>query len=174
MASLLTHPIVPIALGAAFGRKLVSSKLLFLGIFLSMLPDADAIGFWLGVPYAHALGHRGFTHSILFAILVAAAATPLFKENRTRAFIFLCFASASHGILDALTNGGLGVGFFIPVDNERYFFPLTPLRVSPMGVRAFISSRGLSILYTEFIWVWIPCGVIAAMGIAIRNLKARA
>jgi hypothetical protein len=34
------------------------------------------------------------------------------------------FVTASHGMLDAMTDGGLGVAFFAPFDNARYFFPM--------------------------------------------------
>src|SRR5262245_32983238 len=35
---------------------------------LSMLPDADTIGFAFGVRYADAWGHRGATHSLAFSL----------------------------------------------------------------------------------------------------------
>ena len=41
------------------------------------------------------------------------------------------FASGVHGLLDAMTDGGLGVAFFSPFDNRRYFLPWTPIRVIP-------------------------------------------
>jgi inner membrane protein len=65
-------------------------------------------------------------------------------------------ATASHGLLDGLTNGGLGVAFFAPFDSARYFFPLRPILVSPIGVGAFLSQRGLSVLLSEMTWVWPP------------------
>src|SRR5262245_31157157 len=43
----------------------------FLWASLSMLPDADVIGLPLGVDYAAPWGHRGATHSLLFAVVVA-------------------------------------------------------------------------------------------------------
>jgi inner membrane protein len=41
---------------------------------LSMLPDADVIGFSLGVPYEAPWGHRGATHSFAFTVVVGLAA----------------------------------------------------------------------------------------------------
>src|SRR5687768_4584174 len=38
---------------------------------LSMLPDADVVGFSLGVEYGDPWGHRGATHSLAFAAAVA-------------------------------------------------------------------------------------------------------
>ena len=37
--------------------------------------------------------------------------------------LYLFLSTASHGVLDALTDGGLGVAFFSPFDQTRYFFP---------------------------------------------------
>ena len=45
---------------------------------------------------------------------------------------------ASHGVLDALTDGGPGVAFLAPFDDTRYFFPWRPIRVSPLW-RGFFS-----------------------------------
>ena len=78
--------------------------------------------------------------------------------------------AASHGALDALTTGGLGVAFFSPWDLERYFFSFRPIRVSPLGIKAFFSSRGLRVLASEFWWVGLPCA--AALGLRFGFKKA--
>src|SRR5215472_19241854 len=115
MASLITHAFV----GAAFcqpGDRAWRKDPLFWGTIISgsMLPDVDSIGFHMGIPYGSLWGHRGLTHSLLFALLVAACATICLKARFRRhwklAFI-LFLAIASHGFLDAMTNGGLGVAF---------------------------------------------------------------
>jgi inner membrane protein len=69
MPTLITHPAVPLAAALLGGRK-ISGRLLVAGIIGSILPDADVIGFRLGIPYGHLLGHRGFSHSIAFALLL--------------------------------------------------------------------------------------------------------
>lgn len=141
-----------------------------------MLPDADVIAFRFGIPYEHMLGHRGLTHSLLFAGVLAGltAALPAFREKLVRIFLFLFISAASHGILDAMTSGGLGVGFFIPFNDERYFLPLRPIRVSPIGVKAFLSSWGARVLVSELVWVWLPCGVFTLLAIYLRRIRARA
>ena len=116
-------------------------------------------GFGLGVPYDDLFGHRGFTHSFFFAGLVALAVTGLLRNkiggrDLLRALVCIVAATASHGILDALTNGGLGVAFFAPFERARYFFPVRPILVSPIGLTAFLTGRGLSVLASEMIWVW--------------------
>lgn len=175
MASLVTHPVVPLALAAALGRKSIPYSALALGIILSMVPDADVIAFRFGIPYGHMLGHRGFTHSLLFAAAIALALTllPAYRAMRVRIFIFFVISAASHGLLDAMTSGGKGVGFFIPFSGERYFFAARPIVVSPLTVSGFFSARGIRILQSEIIWVWLPCAVLALTGIVLRRIRAR-
>ncbi len=124
MATIISHPAVPLAVGIALGRGVIPARLLALGLLCSILPDLDVLAFKLGIPYEAMLGHRGFSHSILFAILAAVAFRIVSKVGRERPWttvLFLTFATISHGLLDALTNGGLGVGFFAPFSGRRYF-----------------------------------------------------
>ena len=85
------------------------------------------------------------------------------------AFFFL--ATASHGLLDALTDGGLGVAFFAPFSDERYFFPWRPIAVSPISVRRFFTGRGLDVLASELVVVWMPATVMAVVGWLIRRQR---
>ena len=117
MPTILSHPAVALPFASRMPRRVV-----FLGVIGSIIPDADVAAFAFGIPYAHTFGHRGFTHSIAFAALFALLATFLVRGRiGTFAFLFLC--TVSHAILDAFTDGGLGVAFFSPFSNERYFFP---------------------------------------------------
>jgi inner membrane protein len=52
-------------------------------------------------------------------------------------------------VLDAMTNGGLGVAFFAPFDTTRYFFPWRPITVSPIGVGSFFTHRGALVVLSE-------------------------
>jgi inner membrane protein len=63
-------------------------------------------------------------------------------------------ATASHGILDAFTNGGLGVAFFSPFNPTRYFFPVRPIPVSPMSGAALLTSRGWRVIVGELMLLW--------------------
>ena len=82
----------------------------------------------------------------------------------TRAWCVLALltfvACASHGVLDALTDAGRGVGFFLPFVDERYFFPWRPLETSPVRPIAFFRGRSLAILTNELIWVWLPVELV--------------
>jgi len=74
-------------------------------------------------------------------------------------FVFLLVCLASHGVLDAMTDGGKGIGFFIPFDNHRYFLPFRPIHVSPIGL-----NLAGDVLWSELKWIWIPAGLIALAG----------
>ena len=84
-------------------------------------------------------------------------------------FSFLFASTLSHGLLDMLTNGGLGVALFAPFDNGRYFFPYRPVEVSPLGVTNFFSRRGLHVLTSERQWVWLPSVVVSLLGYLVRR-----
>ncbi len=105
-----------------------------------MLPDIDAIGHWLGVPYGHPFGHRGFTHSIAFGVLLGLGAIPFAARLAAAShivFFLVALSAISHGVLDAMTNGGLGVAFLWPFSDDRFFLPWRPLYVSPMEIEGF-------------------------------------
>ncbi len=164
MASLFAHTAVAYAIGKIHFRKTQPARFWAAGIFCAVLPDVDVVAFALGIPYGHFWGHRGFTHSFFFAAILGALFTVGFssreKENTVGSFLlfiyfFLC--TASHGVLDALTNGGLGVAFFSPFENARYFFPWQPIQVSPIGIASFFSQWGLQVILSEIVWLGIPC-----------------
>ena len=141
------------AFGAASDRRLLIASIL-----LPVLPDADAL-LTPWIPYAHQLGHRGFTHSLLFAALVGAGAAALaVRGKRGHSFmklaIFFAAITASHGLFDAMTNGGLGVAFFAPLDNTRYFLPWRPIPVSPMSAAGLMTSRGLRVIRFALFWLF--------------------
>jgi inner membrane protein len=174
VASVLSHPAVPLALTAAAGTRVIPPRLAVAACVASVLPDVDAIGYWAGIPYESPLGHRGFTHSLFFALAVALVATAILSKRGVPAglaFGVVFVAAASHGILDAMTNGGRGVAFFSPFVNARYHLPWRPIRVSPIGVTPFFSARGLAVLRSELVWIWAPAAAAALLGLAIRSLR---
>jgi inner membrane protein len=159
MPTILTHALAGAAIAQVLAPCEVRSKMTWIAAVCAMLPDADVLGFPLGIPYDDLFGHRGFTHSLFFAGVVALAVAGLFQNkvhgrDLVRVFVCIFAATASHGILDAFTNGGLGVAFFAPFHATRYFFPVRPILVSPIGVTAFWTRRGLSVLESEMIWIW--------------------
>jgi inner membrane protein len=177
MASFFSHPAIPVALKIASSRP-VSRSLFILCIFLTCFPDIDVIAFRFGIPYESQWGHRGFTHSFLFSFLVGVFCQFFYLmlgESRPRVFIWTTLAVLSHSLMDALTNGGLGVAWLWPFHNERFFFPWRPVEVSPIGAVGFISVRGLVVILSEIVWLWIPTLLVAkGYSFFVRTKKARA
>lgn len=170
MPTIMSHAVIPIAAAVMINssqksvsqsdKPLLSKPIMFLGMALAMLPDADVVGFALGINYGDALGHRGASHAILVAAAVAALISAILRPLYWRTiFGFLFLSMASHGILDAFTNGGLGAALFWPIDDTRYFAPFAPIEVSPIG-RNFFSERGLITLWSELKWIILPAFII--------------
>jgi inner membrane protein len=136
---------------------------------LAVLPDADFVAFMVGIPYAHPFGHRGMTHSLLFAALVGALVALGLRLRRRPVMLDALLATlvvASHGVLDAMTTGGLGVEFFWPFDTHRYFLPWRFIPVAPLGAH-MLSERGLSVLLTEAV-LFLPAWTYAFWPRALR------
>ncbi len=180
MASIFTHTLVAYAITKTTKNPLLTNKFLFLVIVSSIIPDLDVLAFRFGIAYGDLWGHRGLTHSLTFAFIWAIALWSLllrsseYKQclflSKTSfiAMLILFLSTASHGLLDAMTNGGLGVAFFSPFDTTRYFLPWQPIQVSPIGISAFFSSYGLRVILSELIWVGIPCATFLAI-LKIKN-----
>ncbi len=173
MPTIFTHSVIPLAMGSGLGRAAISRRLLIAGMAGSMLPDLDTLAFHFGIPYAAAFGHRGFSHSLLVACCAAFLAACCFRWLQStfmRSFVFMLFAVSSHGILDAFTNGGMGIAFVWPWSETRYFAPFHPIEVSPIGF-SFFSARGLHVLASEIVWVWLPCSAAYALMVVSRRFS---
>src|SRR5256885_7894950 len=115
MPTVVTHAVSAAALTSAFPSRCVPRRLIILGAICAMAPDADVFGFRFGIRYGALWGHRGLTHSLAFAFCLSLVAL-LFAlpyvagvAHRISVWLYLFLASASHGVLDAFTNGGLGI-----------------------------------------------------------------
>ena len=179
MASAFTHAIAALSIGTCFYRPQIPKRVWVAGAVCSVIADADAIGFRFGIHYGDFWGHRGFTHSLVFAALLAGAVTLILSRRgltsigRFALFAYLCLATASHGVLDAMTDGGLGVAFLSPFENSRYFLPWRPIRVSPISVHRFFSGRGYAVLHSELLWVWIPAILFAGTVLVLRRREGK-
>ena len=176
MPTVFTHALVPLAMRLAFGREAVPPRLLAAGALAAVAPDFDTVAFKLGIAYADAFGHRGASHSLAFALAVGvlgALAARWLGTTRWRAFAVLAFCTASHPLLDALTNGGLGVALLWPWSEARVFAPWRPIAVSPIGA-GFFSLRGLAVLGSELVWVVTPLAALTVTGRMLRRRLAMA
>ena len=172
---MFSHAVGALSIGTCFFRPGVAKRIWAIGAFCSVIPDLGVLGFGLGVRYGDFWGHRGFTHALAFAVLLAGAIVILgFRDStsglsRFSMWTYFLLATASHGLLDAMTDGGLGVAFFAPFDNHRYFLPWTPIRVSPIGIGRFFTDRGLAVLQSELLWIWLPAALLAVSVWAVRR-----
>lgn len=176
MPSALSHPAVPLALALVLGGERVPPRLLLAGIVASILPDADALGFRLGIPYESGLGHRGASHSLLTAGLLgllAGMAAPMLQAQRGYAALFVALCAASHGLLDMATNGGHGVALWWPFSEERLWWPERPIQASPISLRRFFSDRGWTVILSELCWIWTPALALGLMGWLWRRMAFR-
>jgi inner membrane protein len=166
MASVFSHAVAALGIGACFYRPGTPKSVWVAGALCSVIPDLDVIGFHFGVHYGDFWGHRGFTHSLLFAALLATLVVLVaFRKGvpslgRFALWTYFFLATASHGFLDAMTDGGLGVAFFSPFSNTRYFLPWRPIRVSPIGITRFFSHRSLEVIQSELLWIWFPSALL--------------
>jgi inner membrane protein len=89
--------------------------------------------------------------------------------------LVLSAIAASHGVLDALTDGGRGIAFFAPFDSARHFFPWRPIPASPLGARAVLSPYGARVVLSEAVWIGLPSLALFLLGHrARRKLRSRA
>lgn len=163
MPTIVTHAAVPLCLGLGLGSRIIPPRLLLAGVAIAMLPDADVLAFKLGVAYGHVFGHRGFTHSLLFAFALPTLAMLFHRQLRasaTTVWSFLLVSLLSHSLLDSLTTGGKGVGWLWPWRDERFFAPWQVIRVAPFKLEAYLTARGEAVILSELYWVWLPGAVL--------------
>ena len=150
MPTVITHAAVPLCLGLGLGTKVVPPRLLFAGIVLAMLPDADVLAFKFGVAYGNIFGHRGFTHSLLFALVVpilcVLAGRRWFRASVMRCWLFLT-----------------GVGWLWPWSDERFFAPWQVIKVAPFALSRYTTPYGHQVIISELLWVWLPGMVLMGL-----------
>ena len=180
LPTVITHSAVAVASAKVFGPEEVHKRFWLLSIFCAVIPDADVLAFSFGIPYGHFFGHRGFFHSPFFGLLLSVfLVSVFFRTEKTFSrrwwfyLIYFSLLSASHGILDAFTNGGLGIALLSPFDATRYFFPWRPILVSPIGFTGFLSKWGLMTLKSELSWIWLPLIIVLIGSSLIRYEQTR-
>jgi inner membrane protein len=142
--------------------------LMFTAGVLAVAPDLDT-AFHGIIPYAHFLGHRGFVHSPFFAFLFAVILSSLLyavaRDLGFRAFFGITaaftLALASHGILDAMTDAGLGVMLLYPFSEERIFLPWRPFYAPPIKLSSLSYGKVQIMLKSE---LPIVLGCVAVAG----------
>ncbi len=173
MPTIITHSVVAACSVCSCNLEKETLRLWILSIICSSFPDIDVVGYrYLYIPTYEFLGHRGFFHSPFFAALLSIFIVRSFYRQEEvfsrmwwKYILYFFLLTARHGILDALTNGGNGIALLSPITNQRFFFPLTPIEVSPLSIKGFFSQRGLVVILSEMVWVWVPCLIVILMKI---------
>ncbi len=171
MASLFAHAAVPlITRGAVSLPKHLERRVIVAAVVLSCWPDLDYVTLAFEVRPNELLGHRGLTHSLIVAAVVSlACAAVAFRSlglgSRAwwRVAAFLFGAAASHGILDAMTTGDVGVALFAPVENARHMLPLKLIASCPGGLNEYLGYWGLLTITNEVLYVVIPLALVVAL-----------
>jgi inner membrane protein len=139
----ITHFAAGACMGELIAGRRIGKKAMVVGGLAQLVPDVDFIfGMWMS-PAANALAHRGFTHSILFAILVTpilAWAQRRWWGDKAISFHywvgFLGVQVVTHLFLDAFN--AYGTGWFEPFSHRRISFNAVfvadPFFSFPLGI----------------------------------------
>lgn len=171
MPSAFGHAAAALAITKASPNVAFTLRTALLGSLCSIVPDADVVAFSLGIPYQHVLGHRGITHSLFFAGVLAWSVRRTYPAAQRSFGLWLVFflCAASHPLMDMCTTGGLGCALFAPFNNARYFFPWRPIAVSPVEASAFFGEWGLRVLKSEAVWIGLPSLAVFLMGTWLKK-----
>lgn len=131
-------------------KKFYSLPLLF-GGFLALVPDFD---FALDILFGSGNWHRGFTHSITFALIIYLIFALICDKKHIRIVNTFGLVYLSHCILDFVTakHGG-GVELFWLFSSEKFKLGLFSLSEMPSRV-PIIEIIGM--LFIEFVIFSLP------------------
>ena len=161
MPTVITHSLFTLALGKTI-RWSESTKVSFCSFLCGSLPDLDFVGRYLGIKYADHWGHRGWTHSLVMAMLIGLLLSNLCSQKELKSklgwWLYFSFLTCTHTLLDMLTNGGHGVALFAPWSHSRVFFSQSyrVINVSPMHFHNFTWDRLAPVFLSELTWIIIP------------------
>ncbi|WP_005037509.1 metal-dependent hydrolase [Holophaga foetida] len=146
-----------------------------LALFCALAPDLDWFMSFLHLSGRHVLNHRGVTHSLAAALLLASLVMFLaFRkdERRPRVWICMVLCALSHCLLDACTLGGVGVAVFLPVTPIRFVCAWQPIQVGPIPLNLTLLRGFLGALWTEAIWIGVPAIALVSTAQVLRFVRA--
>lgn len=174
MPSSFTHAIAGTAAASPLARNPVPRRFWVAAACCAALPDIDIL--WgRYVTWGTWLAHRGFTHSLTFAVVVGITVAlfcfrdPPFAPVRWRYAAALAFATASHGLLDGLATYGTHVMFFWPFSTHRYLLPRTVFGVPGVPWPHSSLGRLARVAENEIKWGWIPSATLLGVTAWIRR-----
>lgn len=119
-------------------------------LFGGILANAADLDFLLVFALDSKAWHRGFTHSILFALLILGLFIFYYGKLRRREGAAFGLAYASHTVLDFLTTRTGGAELFFPFSNERFGARWFGLSEAPSQMTVFEIVQALSIEFAIF------------------------
>jgi inner membrane protein len=172
MATAYTHAVVGLGIAQLYTPARQRCLYWLFAALLAVFPDFDTFS---SAAYGAILGHRGFTHTLVFSLWLALLAASLtfrrFQANLWALTGVFFLALASHGLLDALTRGGMPIPFFWPFTDERYG-NWGPIPVADLGFELPDPRQSRS-LRSELLWVWLPTVVFIIVLALFRWLRRR-
>jgi inner membrane protein len=146
----------------AAGQRRCSWGTLLAFAGLAVLPDADVFLVALGTSDSGAVGHRGASHSLAFAVaigLLFAVAARRAGWPVLRTAVAGTLAVASHALLDLLCASGRGLPLLWPFSATRFHCPLRIFPDAPRGMK-LLSRPGVMELVIEFA-LFLPMTIFA-------------
>ena len=123
----LTHIALGACIGEAFFEKGFGKKAMIWGALAQSIPDIDFLASIWSTTTENLLAHRGFTHSILFALLIVPvfvmAADRIHRPHNIAFRTWIMFFATEvflHLFIDGFNN--YGVGWFEPFSHTRFSF----------------------------------------------------
>lgn len=123
----ITHIALGACIGEAFFEKGFGKKAMLWGALAQSIPDIDFVAsFWMSTA-DDLLAHRGFTHSLLFALLIvpvmAMTAEKIHRPHNIsfqKWVLFFAVEVLMHLFLDGFNN--YGIGWLVPFSDVRFSF----------------------------------------------------
>lgn len=169
----ITHFAAGACMGELLAGRKIGKKAMVVGGMAQLVPDIDFIfGLWMS-PAANALAHRGFTHSLIFLLLITpilAWAMHRWWGDKAITFrywtLFLSGQIFTHLFLDAFN--AYGTGWFEPFVHTRVSFNTVfvadPFFSIPLGIALLI------LLLTPLKFRWRDAISIGALSLSAMYL----
>lgn len=165
----LTHTVLGACVGDALAGKKLGKQAMLWGALANNIPDVDVVtSFWMN-QVDGLLAHRGFTHSILFALLFSPLLAYLFTRwHKNKKMLFrdwlILFGSGMfiHIFIDALTC--YGTGWFEPFSHRRVTMNVLFVADPFYTISIFISFIALLIIKSKKASrkIWTNFGLIVS------------
>ena len=141
---------------------------------MAVLPDVDVLIVACGACDDGLIGHRGASHSLVMALGIGLTLALLMRRLGwpvLRTAIAASFAVGSHGVLDALAQGGRGLPLLWPLTEARFHAPWRIIPDAPRGL-GLMSHSGLTEVAFEFL-IFLPITCVAIWPQIVARWAAR-